>query len=173
MAKSDSASVNRRTDIISAAIEVFAETGYYRTTTAQVAQRAGISQPYIFRFFSTKEALLLAALEASWTRITESFRQVIATASTQGLEQELIAAYEAILATHQQEMLLQMQAQTIQEEPIREAMQAGFREVRRLVLDAFRQHAIADPEERTMLFLARGMLCNISMALNLPELMKG
>lgn len=52
MAKSDSASVNRRTDIISAAIEVFAETGYYRTTTAQVAQRAGISQPYIFRFFT-------------------------------------------------------------------------------------------------------------------------
>lgn len=74
----------------------------------------------------------------------------------------MIAAYEEILATHRQEMLLQVQAQTIQEEPIREAMQAGFREVRRLVLHAFRQHAIADPEERTLIFLARGMLCNIS-----------
>ncbi|NQX61712.1 TetR/AcrR family transcriptional regulator [Paenibacillus qinlingensis] len=172
MAKDDTISVNRRTDIISAAIEVFAETGYYRTTTAQVAQRAGISQPYVFRFFATKEALMLAALEASWARIAESFCQVIATASPSGLEQELIAAYEEILTAHKPEMLLQMQAQTMQEEPIREAMQAGFREIRSIVLEAFQKNAIPNSEERTLLFLARGMLCNISMALGLPELMK-
>lgn len=65
MAKRETASANRRMEIISAAIEVFAETGYYRATTMQVAKRAGISQPYIFRFFATKEELLLAALEVS------------------------------------------------------------------------------------------------------------
>lgn len=84
MAKSSAISVNRKSDIISAAIEVFAETGYYRATTAQVAERASISQPYIFRFFPTKEALLLAALEASWTRIVESFDQVVKSASAEG-----------------------------------------------------------------------------------------
>lgn len=50
MAKDDKSSVNRKAEIISAAIEVFAETGYYRATTAQVAERAKISQPYVFRF---------------------------------------------------------------------------------------------------------------------------
>lgn len=171
MAKNDTASVNRRTEIISAAIEVFAETGYYRTTTAQVAQRAGISQPYVFKFFATKEALMLAALEVSWERITEAFSQVVATASPDQLEKELIETYEEILAAHRQETLLQMQAQTMQEEPIRAAMQTGLREVRRIVLEAFQNNKLSNPEDRTLLFLARGMLCNISMALDIPELM--
>ena len=65
MTKNSPTSVNRRVDIVSAAIEVFAEIGYYRETTAKVAERAQISQPYIFRFFSTKEALLKEALEKS------------------------------------------------------------------------------------------------------------
>lgn len=173
MAKNESTGANRRTDIISAAIEVFAETGYYRTTTMQVAKRAGISQPYIFRFFATKEELLLAALEASWKRIADSFRHVIATASANQLEQELIAAYEEIMTAHRSETLLQMQAQTILDEHIRAAMQAGFREIRGIVLEAFHKNGIPNPKERTLLFLAKGMLCNIAMALEVPELMEG
>jgi AcrR family transcriptional regulator len=169
--KDEKAVVNRKTDIISAAIEVFAETGYYRATTAQVAERAQISQPYIFRFFATKEALLLSALEVSWMRISQSFRQVVDSATPERLESELIKAYEDILASHMNETYLQMQAQTIQEEPIREVMRAGFREVRQIVLDAFVNNKIPNAEERTFLFLARGMLCNISSALDMPELM--
>jgi AcrR family transcriptional regulator len=173
MAKIESTSVNRKSDIISAAIEVFAETGYYRATTAQVAERANISQPYIFRFFPTKEALLLTALEVSWARVIESFRKVIETTSSEQLETDLIRAYEEeILDSHQNEALLQMQAQTIRESAIQEAMCNGYREVRRMVLDAFRAAGIANPEERTMIFLARGMLCNISAALNMPELVE-
>lgn len=170
MARDETTSVNRRSDIISAAIEVFAEIGYFRATTAQVAKRANISQPYIFRFFETKEALLLTALEVSWSRVIESFRQVVESASPDQLETELIEAYEEILASYQNEVLLQMQAQTIQEAAIQEAMRDGFREVRQMVLDAFRGAGIPNPEERTMLFLARGMLCNISAALSMPEL---
>ena len=170
MAKSEATSANRKSEIISAAIEVFAEIGYYRATTAQVATRAKISQPYIFRFFSTKEALLLAVLEVSWTRVIDSFRKVVESAAPEQLETDLIQAYDDILNAYQNEILLQMQAQTIQEDSIREAMRNGFGEVRRMVIDAFRAASIPNPEERTMLFLARGMLCNISIALNMPEL---
>ncbi|MBU5441082.1 TetR/AcrR family transcriptional regulator [Paenibacillus sp. MSJ-34] len=172
MAKMET-SANRKSDIISAAIEVFAEIGYYRATTAQVAERAKISQPYIFRFFSTKEALLQAALEASWTRVIDSFRKVVESASPEQLETGLIQAYEDILDAYRNEILLQMQAQTIQEDTIREAMRNGFREVRRMVLDAYQAAGIPNAEERTMLFLARGMLCNISAALDMPELKEG
>lgn len=173
MTRAETTSVNRRSDIISAAIEVFAEMGYFRATTAQVAKRAKISQPYIFRFFETKEALLLTALEVSWSRVIDSFRQVVESASPEQLETELIEAYEDILGLYQNEVLLQMQAQTIQEDAIQEAMRDGFRKVRQMVLDAFRGAGIPNPEERTMLFLARGMLCNISVALNMPELKEG
>lgn len=173
MARSDAVSANRKTDIISSAIEVFAETGYFRATTAQVAERAKISQPYVFRFFDTKEALLLAALEASWRRVIQSFRKVVDSAAPERLESDLIRAYEEILASHRNEVLLQMQAQTIREQVIQEAMRDGFRQVRDMVLSAFRKAGIEQPEERTMLFLARGMLCNVSAALNMPELKEG
>ncbi len=156
MNKDAKTSINRRTDIISAAIEVFAETGYYRATTAQVAQRVQISQPYVFHFFATKEQLLLSALEVSWLRIFESFHHVIETASSERLEAELIETYEKISESHRNEMLLQMQAQTIQKDPIQEAMRYGFRGVHRMVLEAFRQAENSNPEESTMLFLAAG-----------------
>jgi len=173
MPRTDTVSANRKTDIISSAIEVFAEIGYFRATTAQVAERAKISQPYVFKFFDTKEALLLAALEASWQRVVESFRRVVASASPERLEHDLIVTYEEILASHRNEVLLQMQAQTIRESAIQEAMRDGFRQVRDMVLEAFRKAGIRQPEERTMLFLARGMLCNVSAALNMPELKEG
>lgn len=173
MAKSDATSVNRRSDILSAAIEVFAEVGYYRATTVQVAERANISQPYVFKFFSTKEQLLVSALEVSWSRVIESFRKVVDTTSPELLETTLIREYENIQAKHQNELLLQMQAQTMREEAIQNTMRGGFNEVREMVLTAFREAGIEKSEERTMLFLARGVLCNVALALNMPELMKG
>lgn len=164
-------SANRRNDIVNAAIEVFAEIGYYRATTAQVAERAEISQPYVFRFF-TKESLMVEALGVSFGRILQAFEQVIGSAGSEQLEAGLIREYETIMEQHRNEIILQMQAQTIREEPIREAMQKGMREVYRVVLDAFTSVGVADPQGRTEVFLARGMLCNVSMALDLPELME-
>ncbi|CAI6062112.1 TetR/AcrR family transcriptional regulator [Cohnella sp. JJ-181] len=173
MTKTEATSVNRKSEIISAAIEVFAEVGYYRATTAQVAERAKISQPYVFRFFATKENLLLSALEVSWSRVIESFRKLMETTPPELLEAKLIQEYENIQEMHQNEMLLQMQAQTMREEAIQGTMRNGFKEVRDMVLTAFREAGIEKPEERTMLFLARGVLCNVAVAINLPELMKG
>ncbi|MEW9699799.1 TetR/AcrR family transcriptional regulator [Paenibacillus sp. SI8] len=170
MAKGSTTSSNRRTDIVSSAIEVFAEIGYYRATTAQVAERAAISQPYVYRFF-TKESLLVEALEVSWQRILHTFQRVIDTAVSDQLEVGLIIAYEEIIDTHRSEILLQMQAQTIRETPVRTAMEHGMNQVKQLVLEAFRQHGIQEAEERTSDFLARGMLCNVSMALEMPDLM--
>ncbi|MEC0372730.1 TetR/AcrR family transcriptional regulator [Paenibacillus chibensis] len=169
MAKGTS-SANRRTDIVSAAIEVFAEIGYYRATTAQVAERASISQPYVYRFF-TKESLLVEALEVSWQRIMEAFKRVIGTSSPEQLEIGLIRAYEEIIESHRNEILLQMQAQTIRETPIRDAMREGMGQVKELVQNAFEQAGLPEAAVKTSDFLARGMLCNVSMAMEMPDLM--
>lgn len=170
MAKGTSASANRRTDIVSAAIEVFAEIGYYRATTAQVAERASISQPYVYRFF-TKESLLVEALEVSWQRIIDAFKRVIGTSSPEQLEIGLIRAYEEIMESHRNEILLQMQAQTIRETPIRDAMRKGMGQVKELVQNAFEQAGLPEAAVKTSDFLARGMLCNVSMAMEMPDLM--
>lgn len=56
-------SAERREAIIAAAIASFAGKGFYGTTTAEIAQAVGISQPYVFRLFPSKEALFAAAVD--------------------------------------------------------------------------------------------------------------
>jgi len=163
---------NRRDEILSAAIEVFAQDGYYRATTMKVAIKAEISQPYIFRFFSSKELLLEEALKLSWSRIHAAFAQVIESASAEKLEKELIQAYETIMRNYENEILLQMQAQTIREARIVTLMQEEFLKIHSTIYTAFKTAGVSTPSEKTLLFLARGMLCNISLSLNLPQLME-
>ncbi|RTE05467.1 TetR/AcrR family transcriptional regulator [Paenibacillus whitsoniae] len=134
--------VCRQSDIIAAAIDVFAEIGYFRATTRQIADRVQISQSYVFHFFASKEKLLMTALEVSWSRIIASFREVVKSASSE----------------------------RIQEGAIQEVMQRGFREVHMMVLKAFSQSKIPNPEEKAMVFLSRGVLFNIAVAIRLPEL---
>lgn len=170
MAKETALSASRRNDIVSAAVAVFAEIGYYRATTAQVAERASISQPYVYRFF-TKESLLVAALDLSWERIIRRFREVEEAEGPERLEAGFIRAYEEIMESHRNEILLQMQAYTIGEPAVRDSMQRGIGQVKELVTEAFRRAGIGDVQRRTADFLARGMLCNAALALDMPRLM--
>jgi hypothetical protein len=64
-----------------------------------------------------------------------------------------------------------MQAQTIQDSVIRDAMQQGMNQVNEFVREAFQEAGFPDAKEKTSNFLARGMLCNVSMALGMPDLM--
>lgn len=75
------------------------------------------------------------------------------------------------MESHRNEILLQMQAQTIRETPIRDAMREGMRQVKELVQNAFEQAGLPEAAVKTSDFLARGMLCNVSMAMEMPDLM--
>lgn len=46
-----------RLRLLEAAREVFAERGYVRTSTREVAERAGVTEPMVYRHFGTKAAL--------------------------------------------------------------------------------------------------------------------
>src|SRR6266536_11375 len=50
----------RREDVLDAAMIEFAERGLEGTSTEDIARRAGISQPYLFRLFGTKKELFKA-----------------------------------------------------------------------------------------------------------------
>src|SRR3954453_21621073 len=63
----------RRADLLRAAVESFATGGYAGTSTEAIASRAGISQPYLFRLFSTKKALFLAVLDHCWQTVHAAF----------------------------------------------------------------------------------------------------
>ncbi len=55
---------DRRARIVQAALEVIAERGYRGASLAAVAERVGITQQGLLHHFPTKEALLIATLEA-------------------------------------------------------------------------------------------------------------
>ena len=53
-------SADRRTAIIKTARSVFVEKGFYRTTTRELAEAAGVSEALLFKHFPSKEALYSA-----------------------------------------------------------------------------------------------------------------
>jgi AcrR family transcriptional regulator len=52
----------RRRQLLGVAVQRFATAGYAATTTAQIAEAAGVSEALLARYFDGKEALLLAIL---------------------------------------------------------------------------------------------------------------
>jgi len=63
----------RREMVLEAAVAEFAVHGLAGTSTENVARRAGISQPYLFRLFPTKKALFLALIDRCFSRVQETF----------------------------------------------------------------------------------------------------
>ncbi|MEV4626987.1 TetR/AcrR family transcriptional regulator [Micromonospora sp. NPDC049523] len=52
----------RRQVVLDAAVTCFARKGFYGTTTNEIAERAGISQPYVYRLFANKQTLFAHAV---------------------------------------------------------------------------------------------------------------
>ena len=64
----------RKDDLLDAAMIEFAEHGFEGTSTEDIARRAGISQPYLFRLFGTKKELFLATVTRCFRRTLEAFQ---------------------------------------------------------------------------------------------------
>ncbi|MFD5624924.1 TetR/AcrR family transcriptional regulator [Streptomyces sp. NPDC127072] len=53
----------RRRAIMAAAVDCFAQKGFYGTTTHEIADWVGVSQPYLYRLYPNKEALFAAVVD--------------------------------------------------------------------------------------------------------------
>jgi TetR/AcrR family transcriptional regulator len=150
---------------------VFAEKGYYNTTTALIAEKAGISQPYIFRFYKTKEELFVAALDRAFERILQTFQNV--ESSSEQIVANMVKAYEELSVSHPNEIALQVIGLSVTEESIRNCSKTGLSRIRNYTLERFREANVPNAEREVTTFLARGILCNISYFLDFPEIMHG
>ena len=56
------AGAQTRRRLLAAAATAFAHRGYHGTATAEIAAAAGVSEPTLFKYFGSKQALLVAAL---------------------------------------------------------------------------------------------------------------
>ena len=71
---------DRRTAIIKTAQKVFVEKGFYRTTTRELAQAAGVSEALLFKHFPNKEALYsaikMSCCKEEGSKLTEWLRSL-------------------------------------------------------------------------------------------------
>jgi AcrR family transcriptional regulator len=155
----------RREAVIEAAIAEFGDHGYHAASTASIAKRAGISQPYIYALFPDKETLFLTCHRRGCDRIRKAFAE--AARGTEPGEARISAmgtAYYELLQSRG-ELMLQLQAFAAAGEPaLRPAIREGFVDV----MTDIRRHLGGDADEAAQ-FTARGMLLNILTALEVPD----
>ena len=150
--------------MIEAAIAEFAEHGYHAASTAAIAKRAGISQPYIYALFPDKEALFLACYRRGCERIRRAFAD--AAEGTPPGQERITAIGRAYyqLLQERRELMLQLQAfAAAGEAKLRPAIREAFLDV----MDDIRRR-LGDADAAALL-TARGMLLNILTALEVPD----
>jgi AcrR family transcriptional regulator len=153
----------RREAVLEAAVAVFAAGGLAGTSTEDVARRAGISQPYLFRLFPTKKALFLALIERCYQRIADAFTAAAGDKTGEQAIEAMGDAYHRLLEDRTL-LLLQMQAYAACADPeIRAATRAGFKR-----LWALAERLSGMPYDTIVSFFAMGMLMNVAAAMDLP-----
>jgi AcrR family transcriptional regulator len=152
----------RREEIIEAAFDAFSDTGLEGTSTETIAQRVGISQPYLFRLFGTKKGLFLAAVERCLTQAGESFRVAVEEGDPEvDVLKRMADAYLDVLRDERR-LRMQMQAYAACDDPdVRRVVQNGFG---RLV-DEIQRASGASPQLLAA-FVARGMLLNVMASMD-------
>ena len=94
--------------MLRAAVALFLESGYEKTTTAKIAKAAGMTQSSFFRAFASKEALLLDMVDDAFTRIHARKQRILDGPGTlaEKLRAVIIALPEEYTALDLQQMTL-------------------------------------------------------------------
>jgi AcrR family transcriptional regulator len=153
----------RREEILDAAIEVFAEQGYHGASTEEIARRAGISQPYVFRLFGTKKDLFIAVETRCFRQTLEIFQRAAEGKRGEDALHGIGEAYAELLATDQTFLRGQMQAYAACDDPeICEIVRNGYGDLVTYV------ERVSGADTATVArFFAKGMLMNVLSSMQL------
>ena len=155
----------RREEILDAALEEFAERGYHGASTEDIARRAGISQPYVFRLFGTKKELFRAVVARCFRETLEMFQR-----SAEGLRGEdalkaIGQAYMELLQTDRSRLNAQLQAYAACDDPeIRDVVRNGYGD-----LVSYIERLSGGSVEEVANFFSKGMLLNVLAAMQVQD----
>lgn len=90
----------RREELVLVLARTFAELGYRRTSTAELAQRCGVRENILYRLWPDKRAMFIAALDWVYRLSEQTWDELVARADGRTSPAELILDYES---THQGE----------------------------------------------------------------------
>jgi AcrR family transcriptional regulator len=152
----------RRETVLGVALEEFARGGLHGTSTEDIARKAGISQPYLFRLFGTKKELFVATAERCLRETRETFAEAAAGLSGAEALHAMGEAYRD-LVTDRTRLLGQLQAYAASDDPeVRTAVRRGYGDLYRLV-----ERVSGESPQVVSRWFAQGMLLNVITALDL------
>jgi AcrR family transcriptional regulator len=152
----------RRRAVVAAAIDCFAQKGFYGTTTHEIAGRVGISQPYLYRLYPNKEALFAAAVDHVSVLMTETLAAHSPASGRTALE----AARDAYAALVADRTILRflMHANCAAEEPL---VGQAVRRCYAKQVDTVRQ--LLGDDDAVRHWFGAGMLDNVVAVLGLAD----
>ena len=160
----------RRAEVVEAAVTAFAASGYAGTSTETIADLAGVSQPYVFRLFGSKQDLFLAAVDRAFERITIAFESAARTPAAvvpPGMHPVLASmgeAYHRLLADRSL-LQLQLHAYAASGDPV----VGAFVRERYATLVRRVSEISGVPAAELRSFFAEGMLLTVAAALDLTD----
>lgn len=156
---------DRRRLVLDTAMQEFGRAGFDTVSVSAIAQRAGVSQPYVFQLFGTKKDLYIASIEERTRQVLEAFAEAAAS-SPEAPFDAMAAAYVAMLERDPASLRCQLHAWASSSDPeIGDAARASYLAI---WAEGLRLSG-AEPEELRD-FMAQGMLLTVVAALDLPDL---
>jgi AcrR family transcriptional regulator len=154
----------RREEILDAAMIEFAERGIHGTSTDEIAQRAGVSQPYLFRLFGTKKELYKATVSRCLRETLEVFQRAAEGKRGEEALKAMGASYRELLADRTR-LKAQLQSYAACDDPeICEVVRNGYGDIH-----AYVERVSGLPPEDVSRFFATGMLLNVVAAMDLQR----
>jgi AcrR family transcriptional regulator len=155
----------RREEILDAAVAVFAEQGLHGASTEEIARRAGISQPYVFRLFGTKKELYLAVVARCFRQTLEIFQRAAEGERGQEALKSIGRAYAELLETNRTFLRAQMQSYAACDDAdVCAVVQHGYGD-----LVTYVERVSGEPPETVATFFAKGMLMNVLASMHLSH----
>jgi AcrR family transcriptional regulator len=155
----------RRIDVLDAALEVFAEHGLSGASTDEIARKAGISQPYLFRLFHTKKELFIASIDRCLRETLETFQRAAEGKRGEEALDAMGEAYGDLIRSNPNRLRGQMQSYAACDDAeICAVVRKGYGEI----VDYVERVSGVDAERLSM-FFARGMLINVVASMDLLD----
>jgi AcrR family transcriptional regulator len=177
----------RRAAVLDAACVIFARGSYRSTTTAEIAKHAGVTEPVLYRHFSSKRDLYLSCLEEAWRDTRELWERAIVDEPDPTLW--VMAMGTAYLSAKDRRgqlthLWLQSLSEASDDAEIRKFVRRQLQDVHRYVADVIRQSQTAggilparDPDVEAWIFISLGLLGTVGRRLggvvgdDLPRIM--
>jgi AcrR family transcriptional regulator len=166
----------RRAAVLECACGIFSKGSYRGTTTAEIARRAGVTEPILYRHFQSKRDLYLACLDSAWVDTRQLWEDAVGAEPDPALWMTAMGAAYLKAAKERHGLVANLWVQALTEASddaeIRKYLKRHMREVHEFVVAVLRRSQEAggipkdrDAEAEAWIFISLGLLATVSKRL--------